>query len=207
MILLDEELMDRIKNYITDYQEVCGSSPTQRDIAARFDITLPRVYRFVHALKNRGVISLNSSGEIAVLRKLDKKLQFVPKIGFVRCGKPTLTIEDYDEAFRLPREFTGEGEFLMLEAEGDSMIGANIFPGDLLVIRRQETANSGDIVVAVKESEFGCEEADGTLKRYKYNNGKYVLHAENDNYEDMDASDFRIIGKLKCIIRDMEIVK
>ena len=100
--------------------------------------------------------------------------------------------------------FPGISEPFMLEAEGDSMTGANIFAGDLLVIRRQPTAVSGDIVVAVRESEFGCEESDATLKRYKYKNGKYVLHPENDNYEDIDAAGFRIIGKLKCIVRDME---
>jgi len=130
----------------------------------------------------------------------------VPKIGAVRCGQPTLAVEDYDGVFRLPREFTGTGEFFMLEAKGDSMIGANIFEGDYLVIRRQETADSGDIVVACRVSDCSSDE-EATLKRYLYNKGKPILRAENEDrnkYPDMDATEFRIIGKLKCIIRNME---
>lgn len=204
---IDEGLLYDIAKYIKNYQEDNGESPTQREIADRFGTNAKRAHKYIHALANRGLVEFEDDGSIAVPGKLDKEYRFVPKIGTVRCGVPTLAIEDYDEAFRLPREFTGDGEFFMLEAEGDSMIDANVFEGDLLVIRRQETANEGDIVVAIR-GEFS-DEADATLKRFKYKNGKPILHAENedsDEYPDMDARKFRIIGKLKCIIRDMEVV-
>jgi len=196
----------KISNYVKKYHAENGGSPTQREIADNCGINTKRAYKYVHALASRGLFKLDGEGSIMTPQRLDiKDYQFVPKIGLIRCGKPTLAVEDYDGVFRLPREFTGAGEFFMLEAEGDSMIGANIFEGDYLVIRRQKTAESGDIVVAVKESEYGCEESDATLKRFKYKNGKPILHPENEEYEDIDATEFRIIGKLKCVIRDIKV--
>jgi len=207
---LDEDLLSRMWDYIKNYHAENGESPTQREIAEYCGTNPRRAYKYVHVLASRGCFELDDyDGTIITPSRLDPmEYQFVPKIGIVRCGKPSLAVEDYDEVFRLPKEFTGTGEFFMLEAEGGSMIDANIFEGDNLVIRRQQTANPGDIVVAVKESDYGYEEADATLKTFKYKNGKPVLHAENDSgeYEDMDAREFRIIGKLKCIIRDMEVV-
>jgi len=205
---LDEALLFRILDYIRNYQAEKGYSPTRRDIVDYCDINLKRANKYVHALAGRGYIELDDDGSIVTPSGLNNAdFQFVPKIGAVRCGQPTLAVEDYDGVFRLPRKFTGSGEFFMLEAKGDSMINANIFEGDYLVIRKQETADYGDIVVACRISNYSSDE-DGTLKRYLYNNGHPILHAENDSgeYKDMDASEFRIIGKLKCIIRDMDVV-
>lgn len=203
---LDEQLLYNIAQYIKNYQAERGGSPTQREIANNFSTNQKRVNKYIHALVGKGEIELDEKGEISLPGNLDlENYQFIPKIGSVSCGKPTLAVEDYDEVFRLPREFTGAGEFFMLSAKGDSMIGANIFEGDYLVIRRQEAASPGDIVVAIKSGNCSSEESDATLKTLKIKDGKYVLHAENEKYEDIDAKDFRIIGKLKCIIRDMEV--
>jgi len=206
---IDERLLIDIKNYIQEYQADWGRSPSMLTIAEHFRTNTKRVHKYVGRLTDSGVIDRDDRGRIQTPSNIDPDYYNpVPKVGLIACGKPTLAVEDYDGIFRLPREFTGSGEFFMLEAEGDSMIDANIFEGDLLVIRRQETANFGDIVVAVKESEYGCEDCDATLKRYKIKNGKPILHAENeerqDEYPDMDARKFRIIGKLKSLIRDME---
>jgi len=205
---LDEALLLRIKKYIEKYQAESGGSPTRRDIVEYFGTNLKRANKYVHALAMRGHLELDDDGAIVTPSGLDcADYQFVPKIGVVKCGLPSLAVEDYDGMFRLPREFVGTGEFFMLEAEGDSMINANIFEGDNLVIRRQATADSGDIVVACRIDDNSWDE-EATLKRYLYNNGRPILHAENDSgeYEDVDAREFRIIGKLKSIIRDMEIV-
>lgn len=198
---LDEKLLQRMSGYIVDYQKVRGSSPGQREIAAKLMINSKRTFKYVHILADRGLIELDDDGTIVMPRNLDSSnTEFVPVIGAVKCGKPSLAVEDYDGMFRLPRAFTGTGEFFMLTAEGDSMKGANIFEGDYLVIRRQETADGGDIVVACKASDVNADE-EATLKRYIVRNGKPLLHPENEKYEDMDARDFRIIGKLKCVIR------
>lgn len=204
---IDESLLINMDNYIKKYQAEKGSSPTQREIAGRFTTNQKRINKYIHILVSRGNIELDDDGSIAVPEHLTQgEYKFIPKIGSVSCGKPALAVEDYDGVFRLPREFTGSGEFFMLTAKGDSMIGANIFEGDYLVIRKQEIAIPGDIVVAVRISECSGEEADGILKTFRYKDGKPILRAENDKYEDIDATDFRIVGKLKCVIRDMELM-
>ena len=201
---MNESLLIRIEEYIKEFQAGNGRSPTQKEIADKCEINTKRAFKYVRALANRGIIDLKDNGSIAVPAKLDSSdFNFVPMVGKVRCGKPSLAIEDYEGIFRLPREFTGAGEFFMLKANGDSMVDANIFEGDYLVIRKQETADYGDIVVACRKCEYNTEE-EATLKRFICKNGKPVLHPENEKYEDADACQFRIIGKLKCIIRDME---
>lgn len=195
MRILDESLLIEIGEYIKQYQAMNGSSPTRRDIAEQFKITLPRVQRYIYALRSRETIDLNRDGKITLPYQFDSSEQrIVPLLGAVKCGEPTLAIEEYDGMFKLPREFTGTGTFFMLIAKGDSMINAGINEGDYLVIREQETAQHGDIVVACRVSEFSADE-EATLKRYKFENGKYIMHPENEAYEDMDANEFRIIGK------------
>jgi repressor LexA len=148
---LNEALIKRMADFIKNYQVEKGGSPSQREIADRLDTNQKRVNKYVRILANRGCIELRADGTIAMPRNLDSSnYEFVPMVGSVRCGNPTLAIEEYEGMFRLPREFIGQGEFFMLTADGDSMIGANIFAGDYLVIRKQEQADSGDIVVAAE---------------------------------------------------------
>ena len=202
MRLLDESLLSKISDYITKYQVANGESPSQRKIAAKLKLDHKKTYRYVHALASRELIDLNDDGTIKVPYQFDSsKQRMVPLVGAVRCGEPTLTIEDYDGIFKLPREFTGSGKFFMLKAKGDSMINAGINEGDYLVVREQDTAENGDIVVACKLSDIGAGNSDATLKRYKYKDGKHIMHPENEKYEDMEAKDFKIIGKLVSFIR------
>jgi repressor LexA len=198
---LDEGLLSRIAEYIVSYQKRNGRSPGQRDIAAECKINSKRTYKYVHILANREIIELNGDGTIAIAYNLvPSDMKTVPLIDAVKCGQTTLAIEDYDGMFQLPKDFTGEGDFFMLIAKGDGMINAGILAGDYLVIRKQKTADNGDIVVACGENEYDSGE-DATLNRYVIRNGKLILHHENETYEDIDANKCRIIGKLKSVIR------
>lgn len=202
MRLLDENLLNEIGEYIKKYQVGKGESPSQRKIADKLKIDHRKTYRYVHALADRGIIDLESDGTITVPYKFDpSKQNIVPLIGAVRCGTPTLAIEEYDGIFKLPQEFTGTGTFYMLRAKGDSMVDAGIYENDYLIIREQKSANIGDIVVAYKICEKGGDDAAATLKRYKKKNDKYILHPENEDYEDIDANGYHIIGKLVSFIR------
>jgi len=199
---LNKGLLNDITEYIMKRQAEHGCSPGQRDIAAKFNINSKRTHTYVHALESRGIIKLDDSGRIAVPRNLDSSdANNVPLVGAVKCGEPSLAIEEFDGMFRLPREFTGTGDFFMIRAKGDSMTGANIFEGDYLVIREQPAVESGDIVLAVRERGYGTADAEATLKRYIWKNGGYVLHPENENYNDIDADKFHIVGKLVSFIR------
>lgn len=196
MRVYDEGLLNSIAEYIKDIQATEGRSPSQREITAKFNLISSRTFRYVHVLANRGTIELNDDNTIAMPYNLDPSdVNHIPLVGAVRCGAPTLAIEEFEGLYKLPRELTGTGEFFMLRAKGDSMDGAGIYEGDYLIIRKQSTAESGDVVVACRESEYSSDE-DATLKRYLIINGQPVLHAENEAYEDIDATNCRIIGKL-----------
>jgi repressor LexA len=198
---LDEDLLSRIAEYIVSYQKRNGRSPGQRDIAAECKINSKRTYKYVHILTNRGLIELNGNGTIAIAYNLvPSDMKAVPLIDAGKCGQSTLAIEDYERMFQLPKDFTGEGDFFILIAEGDSMIKAGILAGDYLVIRKQKTAESGDIVMACKIGVYDSGE-EAALKRYLIRNGKPILSHENEAYEEIDAKKYRIIGKLKSVIR------
>jgi len=204
MRAIDESLMYQVLEYVGWYQAEKGYSPSRRNIEKRFDITLPRVQRLLYALQGRGMLEIDDDGEILIPGHLMRYAKrHAPIIGEVRCGEPTTAIEDYEGIMEIPEEFTGDGKHFILRAKGDSMIGAGIEDGDYLVIREQNYADSGDIVVALR-GEFS-DDADATLKRYKvYNDGRRILHPENDDYEDIDADGFRIVGKLVSFIRKIE---
>lgn len=201
---INQNLMLDIISFIRKYQQEEGKSPSYRAIMKECRISsLSVVQRYVQRLSEAGDIETESGGSIAMDWRLSQSGTIgVPLIGSVYCGQPELAFEDYEGIYRLPKDITGEGEFFMLIAKGDSMKNANIFEDDYLVIRRQETADSGDIVVACRESECDISE-EATLKRYIVRNGKPILHPENEAYKDIDAKNCRIIGKLTTIIRNV----
>lgn len=193
---LNENLLNDILEYITRYQVQEGVSPTFRKITETFHLPSKSIaHRYVHALKSTGKLELNSDGSISMPLNLDSSnTATVALIGEVRCGQPTAAIEDFEAMYKFPKGLTGDGDFFMLTAKGDSMIDAGIYGGDYLIIREQSTANSGDIVVAL--SGDGSGETDATLKRFLKKDGKFILHAENEKFDDIDFKGYKIIGKL-----------
>jgi repressor LexA len=203
MRLYDETLLNRIFDYIEDTQKTEGRSPSQRDITAKFRLQSSRTFRYIHLLAKRGRIWLNDDNTIAIPYGLNPNdVNHIPLVGAVQCGAPTLAMEDFDGLYKFPRALTGSGEFIMLRAKGDSMVDVGIYEGDYLIVRKQEIADSGNIVLACKISENSTDE-DATLKRYLIENGQPILRAENNSYKDIDASEYRIIGTLKGLYRKM----
>ncbi len=118
----------------------------------------------------------------------------VPILGRVPAGTPSLATENWDDYFPLPVHFTGAGEFFMLTVKGDSMIEAGIFEGDLVIVRRQEDANSGDIIVALLDEE-------ATVKRLFKENGYIRLQPENSKHKPVITRNAKILGKVIGLIR------
>ena len=121
--------------------------------------------------------------------------------GKIYCGTPNF-IDDYREAFlEIPQSMLGQGDFFALRAKGDSMIGAGINDGDILIIKMQDYAVNGQIVVARLDQ-------DVTLKRYFFveEQKKYILHPENEDYEDIVTTTCNIMGIAVKIIKNIEEV-
>src|SRR3954449_4540419 len=121
---------------------------------------------------------------------------YVPLIGRIAAGGPILAEETYDEVFPLPKQLVGEGELFLLEVSGDSMVEAAICDGDYVVIRKEQTADNGDIVAALIEGE-------ATVKTLQRKDGKVWLLPHNPNYDPIDGTHATILGKVTAVLRRM----
>ena len=196
MRVLSEETKNAIAEYNIEYQKRHGISPSFRNIMHALNLnSLATVQRYVKQLVAEGLIERTNIGNIAPLPKLwGGETVTVPLIGQIACGEPCLEVENIEESFSLPCSIFGNSEMFMLRASGESMIDAGINPGDLLVIRRQEEANDGDIVVALVNGE-------NTLKRIYKGNGEVRLHPENKTMKDIVVKSCEIQGVLVSCIK------
>ncbi len=112
------------------------------------------------------------------------------------AGKPALAVEDYEETFPLPRDFMAGGDGFMLRVRGDSMIEDGISDGDLVIVRRQQSAENGDIVVALLENE-------ATVKRLYNEGGRVRLQPANPAMGPIFVDEVAIIGKVVGLVRRM----
>jgi repressor LexA len=125
-------------------------------------------------------------------------LRDVPLVGRIAAGSPLLATEDIEDVYPLPESLVGSGPVFMLTVRGDSMVDAGILDGDLVVIRRQPHAESGEIVAALVDGE------EATVKRFFSRDGAVVLQAENPAYADMVFEDgVDILGKVVSVLRSL----
>jgi repressor LexA len=119
---------------------------------------------------------------------------YVPLVGRIAAGGPILAEETYEEVFPLPKQLVGEGELFLLEVSGDSMVDAAICSGDYVVIRKEQTADNGDIVAALLDGE-------ATVKTFQRKDGKVWLLPHNPNYDPIDGTHATILGKVTAVLR------
>jgi repressor LexA len=126
-----------------------------------------------------------------------RPVKHVPLIGDVAAGTGVLAAENIEETFPLPEDFTGDGHLFMLRVRGDSMIDAGIFDRDYVVVRQQDTADNGDVVVA------GIPGEEATVKTLVRKRGKVILRPANEALEDMvfDPAEITIFGKVVTVLR------
>ncbi|MDN4483984.1 transcriptional repressor LexA [Demequina lignilytica] len=118
----------------------------------------------------------------------------VPLVGRIAAGGPILADQEVEDVFSLPRQLTGEGELFMLNVSGDSMIDAAICDGDWVVVRRQQSAENGDIVAALLDDE-------ATVKTFRRRDGQVWLMPHNPAYTPIDGTHARIMGKVVSVLR------
>ena len=188
-----------IENFVDDYAgQSGGRSPSMTEIARGLGISKSTVSKYINIMKERGDISFEGHRGISTkqMRASVEGFCSVPVLGTVACGAPILAEENIEEYVRLPVSLFGRGDYFILRARGDSMINAGIDDGDLILARRQETAEYNQIVVALLEDE-------ATLKRFRPSGGKIYLHAENPAYEDIVLDSCLIQGVAVKIIKDI----
>jgi repressor LexA len=121
----------------------------------------------------------------------------IPVMGRIAAGVPISAIQTRSHSITLSGDFLAQGDHFALEVRGDSMVEAGILDGDLVVIRRQETANTGDIIVALIDDE------EATLKRFRRRGSSIALEAANQAYETrvLGPDRVKIQGKLVSLVR------
>ncbi len=194
----DEGKLLKMLEYINDYYEENATSPSLEDIVA--DCGMPRstAFRYLMALRDRGSIEYSrnkiSTDKIAKMKRSGSQVAW---LGSIACGAPMLEEENIQEYFTLPEKMVGTGKFFLLKARGDSMINAGIEPGDLVLIKQQQEANDGDIIVALTDNN------ENTLKRIYRENGQVVLRPENDAYEDIIVNECYIQGVAVKVMKNL----
>lgn len=140
-----EQRMKAICEYIEEYQFEYHRTPTMDLIAEAVGTVKSNVYKYLGEMEQRGMIDRNGRN-IIVHSKVHSspKLNRVPILGNVSCGALEYAEENFEEYVPLPAALFGEGQFFILRASGNSMIEAGIEPGDLVVVRKQATADDGD---------------------------------------------------------------
>ena len=196
MRTLNTTTLYNMESFIIDYQKKKGKSPSFREVMKALNMSsLNLVRTYILALENSGRIERTRLGNIDMLPKLRPSgVAITPIVGSIACGQPVDAVENIEESFALPRSIFGNGDLFMLRTFGDSMIDIGIKKDDLVVIRKQNTAEDGEIVVAMINGET-------TLKRIFRRNGKVILHPENKEMKDIVVKDCEIQGVLVSCIK------
>ncbi len=195
------ELISRIKSCIESFYFECGRLPSVRVISERCGASKSNVAQYLSYLCDRGELIKTDDG-YATARTLKSDLDViaVPRVGRVPCGPLTEEYEDIEEYIPLSTALVGRGTHFLLTASGNSMTGAGIDSGDLVLIKQQEFAHNGDIAVVLVGGEV-------TLKRFYRDDerGVVVLHPENDAMDDIVVKDCAVQGVAVKVIKDLTV--
>ena len=194
----DPELMKQILEYIEDYYIDHNASPSTTQIAEQMGIARGTVHKYLVEMDERGMLSYQ--GRNITTERTEKMHTSTFRAAVVEdisCGLPDIAEEHIEEYVSLPESMFGSGEFYILRARGESMIKAGIDPGDLVVIRKQETAENGQIAVVLVDEE-------ATLKRFYIEDNRVRLHPENSEMKDIYVDHCIIQGVAVKVIKDIQ---
>ena len=194
----DKTLMAAIEKFVSDYTDSNGISPTMQEVADGVGSSKATVQRYIAQLCDDGILDYSGYRTMTSTKTKAAAIR-VPVLGTIACGIPKFAEENIEEYVRLPVALFGKGNFFILRAYGDSMIEAGIDNGDLVLIRQQNYADEGQIVVALMEDE-------ATLKRFYPEPQKYRirLHPENSRMDDIYVDNCEIQGVAVKVLKDLE---
>ena len=166
-----EEKLEKVYQFTINYINENGFAPSVREICQKLDIkSTATAYSYLERLTERGLITKSPLKKRALSPTKEINFKNIPLIGTVTAGTPIFAVENLEGYYPLPPEFNGEDCFA-LRVQGESMINAGINDKDIIIVKKQETAVNGEIVVALIDD-------SATVKRFYKKDGKSVLHPE-----------------------------
>ncbi len=198
-----KELSDKLNSvykFTSDYINDNGFPPSVREICSKLNIkSTATAYSYIEKLRKKGLIDKSPMKKRAL--KLSRPVLSnqgqIPLIGTVRAGTPIFAVENLDGYYPLPPDFIGfKDDFFALRVSGDSMINAGIYDKDVIIVKKQNYAENGEIVVALVDD-------SATVKRFYLEKHKIILHPENDEMEDLIFDDAKILGIVKGLYRKL----
>ncbi|MCZ0983931.1 transcriptional repressor LexA [Streptomyces diastatochromogenes] len=191
-----------IVDYIASSLDSRGYPPSMREIGGAVGLaSTSSVAHQLQALEKKGALRRDPHRPRAYVLPASRTtpspghpLAQVPLVGRIAAGAPILAEEAVEDVLELPRSLVGEGELFALKVVGESMIDAAICDGDLLTVRRQDSADHGDIVAAMLDGE-------ATVKRLKRENGRVWLMPHNPAFDPIPGDDAVILGKVVAVLR------
>ncbi len=201
------EVLEFIRQFMTQV----GYPPTVREIGAHFGFVPRSVFDHLKALERKGYLrrTASKSRSLQILEspptspllppaKTSAPYRELPILGRVAAGEPLLAEQNVEGTFTISRDWVNGDEAFLLKVQGESMVGAHILPGDYALVRRQATAENGEIVVALVNDE-------ATIKRILFKKEMIVLQPENPSMPPLQIhrgeKSFQIIGKVVGIVR------
>lgn len=184
-----------------------GYPPSVREIGEAVGLTSSStVHAHLAVLQREGFLRRDPTKPRAIEVRYDpsskaalaaRPVRAVPLVGDVAAGTGVLATENVEELLPLPEDFTGTGSLFMLRVRGDSMVEAGILHGDYVVVRQQQVAENGEVVVA------GVPGEEATVKRFSRKRGKVVLTPANPAMDpiELDPGDVTLYGKVVTVLR------
>jgi repressor LexA len=191
---------ERILTFIAETVRQRGYPPTVREIGEAVGLTSSSsVHSQLANLERKGLLRRDPTKPRAIgLSEARPEIAVVPLVGRIAAGAPILAEQHVEEYLPVPMGFVDGAEHFALRVRGDSMVGAGIFDGDVVIVRRQDDASTGDIVVALMP---GAAEDEATVKRLSRKGGRVVLVPENPSLEPFEMTEGRIAGKVVAVLR------
>ena len=197
-----------IWDFLVDYVDRHGYPPTVREIGDAVGLASPStVHAHLANLERAGLLkrdptkprALELSGRPREAPRREEARRTLPLVGEIAAGGPLLAEDNIEEYLAVPELIERRGADFLLRVKGDSMIEAGILDGDVVVVKRQQSAENGDVVVALAGADETADEA--TVKRFFHESGRIRLQPENAALEPIYADHVEIIGKVTGVFR------
>jgi repressor LexA len=197
-----------IWDFLVDYVDRHGYPPTVREIGDAVGLASPStVHAHLANLERAGLLkrdptkprALELSGRGRAAAAPEPATRGLPLVGEIAAGGPLLAEDDVEEYIAVPEMLERGGADFLLRVKGDSMVDAGILEGDIVVVKRQQSAENGDIVVALAGEDEALDEA--TVKTFYRESGRVRLQPENESLEPIYASHVQIIGRVTGVFR------